>query len=162
MIDRNPLQKERRKLYGMAGEYRLPAHGIEYRTLSNFWLRSPVLADFVAQMAGMCVGILHTSLMNGGQDLESDLMGRVSIPNLVLAIQYNDVGMAMGVWKGIRQFIMDHFPADGPICASTMPKFDKFLEKDVMEWFPNDPMVEWGKYVKPVPVWRPFLESISL
>lgn len=31
----------RRQFYGLAGEYRLPAHGVEYRTLSNFWLRCP-------------------------------------------------------------------------------------------------------------------------
>lgn len=34
----NPI---RRQFYGLAGEYRLPAHGVEYRTLSNFWLRCP-------------------------------------------------------------------------------------------------------------------------
>lgn len=36
----NPL---RRRFYGLAGEYRLPAHGIEYRVLSNAWLCSPAI-----------------------------------------------------------------------------------------------------------------------
>lgn len=31
----------RRVYYGLAGEYRLPKHGLEYRTLSNAWLASP-------------------------------------------------------------------------------------------------------------------------
>jgi hypothetical protein len=31
----------RRAYYGLAGEYRLPPHGIEYRTLSNAWLMHP-------------------------------------------------------------------------------------------------------------------------
>lgn len=30
----------RRKYYGLAGEYRLPPHGLEYRVLSNAWLTS--------------------------------------------------------------------------------------------------------------------------
>ena len=40
MIDRDPEAPERRLNYGRVGEYRLPPHGLEYRTLSNFWLRS--------------------------------------------------------------------------------------------------------------------------
>ncbi len=33
----------RRMLYGLAGEYRLPKHGLEYRVLSNAWLMHPTL-----------------------------------------------------------------------------------------------------------------------
>jgi hypothetical protein len=32
---------DRRKYYGLVGEFRLPPHGLEYRTLSNAWLYSP-------------------------------------------------------------------------------------------------------------------------
>jgi hypothetical protein len=49
----NPI---RRKYYGLAGEHRLPKHGIEYRTLSNFWLSSPIVyqATFIlARKAAM-------------------------------------------------------------------------------------------------------------
>jgi hypothetical protein len=41
----------RRKLYGLAGEYRLPAHGLEYRVLSNAWLNHPVIANLVIDLA---------------------------------------------------------------------------------------------------------------
>jgi hypothetical protein len=48
--------KERRKLYGKAGAFRPkdtnnsdPYDGVEYRTLSNFWLRSNELMSFVYQ-----------------------------------------------------------------------------------------------------------------
>lgn len=51
----NPI---RRRYYGLAGEYRLPAHGLEYRTLSNFWYMHPGLANFVLMF---CRGIIAFS-----------------------------------------------------------------------------------------------------
>ncbi len=41
----------RRIMYGLAGEYRLPPHGFEYRTLSNAWLFHPLIAHLVFDMA---------------------------------------------------------------------------------------------------------------
>jgi len=38
---------ERRQLYGAAGAYRPKPYGCEYRVLSNFWLKSPELIDWV-------------------------------------------------------------------------------------------------------------------
>lgn len=41
----------RRIMYGLAGEYRLPPHGLEYRVLSNAWLFHPVIANIVFDLA---------------------------------------------------------------------------------------------------------------
>ena len=41
----------RRMMYGLAGEYRLPPHGLEYRVLSNAWLFHPVLANIVFDLS---------------------------------------------------------------------------------------------------------------
>jgi hypothetical protein len=41
----------RRQLYGLAGEYRLPPHGVEYRVLSNAWLFHPLIANIVFDLA---------------------------------------------------------------------------------------------------------------
>jgi len=37
----------RREYYGLPGEYRLPPHGIEYRTLSNAWMFHPVMMNLI-------------------------------------------------------------------------------------------------------------------
>jgi hypothetical protein len=46
-LDNDPSSSERRKLYGEAGRYRRPEHGVEYRVLSNFWLGSPQLVGLI-------------------------------------------------------------------------------------------------------------------
>jgi hypothetical protein len=55
----NPI---RRKYYGLAGEYRLPKHGLEYRTLSNFWITHPGLANLVLMFARAVFGFWRSGL----------------------------------------------------------------------------------------------------
>jgi hypothetical protein len=45
----------RRQFYGKAGEYRTPAHGLEYRVLSNAWLGHPAVGHMVWDLARQCV-----------------------------------------------------------------------------------------------------------
>lgn len=63
LLDRDPAQIERRRIYGKAGEYRLPAYGIEYRVLSNFWLRSMPLTSMVHGLARVAVSVLWSTLV---------------------------------------------------------------------------------------------------
>jgi hypothetical protein len=65
----------RRQHYGLAGEFRTPKwereslwgnhifYGLEYRTLSNFWLCSPVVANLVWELARIAVRIHDTRYM---------------------------------------------------------------------------------------------------
>jgi hypothetical protein len=47
VLDRMPESIERRKLYGRAGCFRPTSYGVEYRTLSNFWIKSPRLVTLM-------------------------------------------------------------------------------------------------------------------
>ena len=47
VLDQNEGTAERRKLYGKAGTYRPTEYGIEYRTLSNFWMQSEELMELM-------------------------------------------------------------------------------------------------------------------
>ncbi|MFA6090015.1 MAG: hypothetical protein WC755_09240, partial [Candidatus Woesearchaeota archaeon] len=55
IVDTNKDNAERRKIYGQAGSYRIQPHGLEYRTLSNFWLSHPSLVTLVTGLARFCV-----------------------------------------------------------------------------------------------------------
>jgi len=46
-LDKDPTSKERRRIYGHAGSHRLTDYGLEYRSLSNFWLCSPEYAGLI-------------------------------------------------------------------------------------------------------------------
>lgn len=46
-IDNSPAAIARRQLYGKAGCCRIKPYGAEYRTLSNFWIFSPKLIEWV-------------------------------------------------------------------------------------------------------------------
>lgn len=47
ILDNSEASIERRKLYGKAGAHRPKPYGVEYRVLSNYWLRSPVLVSMI-------------------------------------------------------------------------------------------------------------------
>ena len=157
LIDLDPDQKERRKLYGMAGEYRLPIYGLEYRTLSNFWLRSVPLYQLVMGLATQAVAILHTTLISDmKEDIELELLESVDFKRVVRGIQKNDYDLARDTFDKIKPFIMKHFPdgntksplyASGfepaaPIHKLNMNQFEKFLDqvktKGLDSFFPID------------------------
>lgn len=54
----------RKKLYGRAGRFRTPPHGVEYRTLSNFWVTSPKLISLFYNLSEFVVDFT----CNGGYD----------------------------------------------------------------------------------------------
>lgn len=153
MIDRDPEAAERRKNYGRAGEYRLPDHGFEYRTLSNFWLRSYQLMSFVMGMSRMATSVLGTTLMGGenGWDAERDLLDRVDLPSIQKAINTNDLELAKKNWEPVRAFILERVTArldDGcGLEASLIKPFDYFVDKTIEKgldyWFPQDPLTHW-------------------
>ena len=47
IIDNRPDAVKRRELYGKAGCYRKTDYGVEYRTLSNYWLKSKTYSSLI-------------------------------------------------------------------------------------------------------------------
>lgn len=48
---------ERRRYYGLAGEYRMPPHGLEYRVLSNAWLLHPFIMNVIFDLSRIALSM---------------------------------------------------------------------------------------------------------
>lgn len=54
-------QAKRREMYGLAGEYRVPKHGLEYRTLSNAWMAHPIISNLVLELSRFALAAGYNS-----------------------------------------------------------------------------------------------------
>lgn len=131
LLDRDENNKVRRENYGRAGEYRLPKHGLEYRTLSNFWLNSYTLGHFVLGMARYAV-MVH---MNGMYDR---VVAMVDEKDIVNAINNNDFDLALSNFKKLIPLFLDT-PNNGayPLCQDTLPGFFYLVENGYKDFIPH-------------------------
>jgi len=145
IIDRNEGNKERRKVYGKAGEYRTPSYGIEYRTLSNFWLKSYPLMSFVMSLSRLSVNILAHS--KPGCDYEAELLSLVKIEDVRKAINKNDLKLAIKNFKKIKKFLenISSNSENFPLTTKRIEAFEFFAKKGIDYWFKEDPMEHWIK-----------------
>lgn len=146
LLDRDPLAAERRKVYGRAGEYRTQTHGFEYRTLSNFWLRSYPVMSMMFGLSRMAVSIIQSTL--NGNDLESELMARVDLHKVREAINNNDFNMALDNYIGFRDFVETFVKAPNTcINHENLEDFDYFIkvtsQKGLEFWFYENPIEHW-------------------
>src|SRR5690606_38791590 len=132
LMDRDPSNIERRKLYGRAGEYRLPAHGFEYRTPSNFWLTSYPLMSLVfglARMAVQMAGSPHYQLYL------REFFSEYSTKEVEHAINSNDFNLAYKIYNSIEKKLISIIPEGRdkgmddsyPIRSSTIKHFHHFV-----------------------------------
>lgn len=143
LIDRDPGNKERRKVYGRAGEFRTPSYGIEYRTLSNFWLKSYPLMSFVMSLARMSVSLLACT--TPGRDYERELLSLINPKKIQKAINTNNFEMAKANFEAIKPFLERVIPSGDsfPLNKHTIPLFEFFYKKGIDHWFKEDPIQHW-------------------
>jgi hypothetical protein len=134
LIDRDPGNIERRKVYGRAGEYRTPPHGVEYRTLSNFWLRAYPLMSFVMSLSRVCVNIMASSIP--GRDFERELLSMVDMNKIRKAINTNDFNLAWSNFQSIKPFLARTMMENGdnfPLTINNLAQFEFFVSKGFLK-----------------------------
>jgi len=140
LIDRDPGNVERRKVYGKAGEFRTPPHGVEYRTLSNFWLRS-------YQLMSLVMGLARHACIIVANDMDKEFLKLVDMKDVSNAINNNDFQLALRNFKKIEKLLLEITPAntegDYPIDATNIADFRHFVKKGLDYWFKEEPMEHW-------------------
>jgi hypothetical protein len=168
LIDRDPNAALRREVYGRAGEYRLPLYGVEYRTLSNFWLQAHQLWSLVGGLTKLSVGLVRTKYQGTYQrtgekdhwgyhisayvrdwDPVDELLKRVNPSAVQKAINTNDLALAQENWEGVKDFLTTYVPPhDCGIHGGNVKEFEHFAkvvqEKGFGAWFP-EPLLGWLK-----------------
>ena len=158
LLDRDPLNKKRREVYGRAGEYRTPAHGLEYRTLSPFWMRNYQLMSFVMRMARSCASVVQSSTDVVGTFgtvkagwYEARLLELVDMKKIHQAINENNFDLAMENFQQVKVWLREIHKESGYFCDMTTPaqmaNFEFFVkmigEKGLEYWFPQEPVEAW-------------------
>jgi hypothetical protein len=87
----------RRRYYGLAGEYRLPPHGLEWRTLSNFWVMDPRAFMLVFDLARHALNL-------GRARFRNVFVGASSEKAIRDTINYCDVKSAKDFMRLNREF----------------------------------------------------------
>lgn len=142
LLDRDPGNIERRKVYGRAGEFRTPKHGLEYRTLSNFWLKHYVLTSFVLSMGRLAVCIAADPKAKAG------LLELVDMKQIRTAINTNDFDLAYKNFDAIKDFLSKIQLSQNGIWLWTHPmqylaQFEVMIKNGIDHYFKQDPMEYW-------------------
>lgn len=144
LLDRNPANVERRKYYGRAGEYRQPKWGLEYRTLSNFWLQSYQLTSLVLGMVRFCV----LAVEQLDEEFITIISREVSREKIIQAIQENNFDLAWENYSKLEAIILEltsnqyHYEYF-PIHNYHIKEFHHFIEKGTKYWFKDNPFNHW-------------------
>jgi len=91
----------RRRFYGLAGEYRLPKHGLEYRVLSNAWLCHPAIYMMVFELArvGAALGAAGGRiLLDADEELVRTIINRGDVEMARKYVARNET-MFISLWK---------------------------------------------------------------
>ena len=146
LLDRNPLSAERRKVYGRAGEFRLTNYGVEYRVLSNFWLKNYTIFSLMFALARFTVCILVEDKINGNDNFYDSIIKKVNPDLIEKAINENDFDLAMKNYLEIEQILCKMVNIEGyrfPINSRYAKCFLRLVEKGIPYYFKKDILTHW-------------------
>lgn len=118
LLDTDKASIVRRELYGKAGEHRPTDYGVEYRTLSSFWLKSPNLVMMVDSVTQDALAKIRAGAHN---DLIEELGGADKIQEIINTGNVKDAETAV-------EILMNHMSEDSKYffteCRKALPTYE--------------------------------------
>lgn len=94
-------QGARRKWYGLAGLYRTKPYGIEYRTMSNWWMR-PENNEYAHRMFRECFQLMHC-IDNRTEEL-GNLFERMPLKDIQVTLNSENKKQGYEVWHQAQSY----------------------------------------------------------
>jgi len=108
ILDNSEEAVARRRLYGKAGCHRPTEYGVEYRTLSNFWLKSPTLVMLMDSLTSDVLRIMRGLSEEQLKDLDSPLPIFEEVgENIPEIINTGNSNRATSVLEKIKKYMSD-------------------------------------------------------
>ena len=115
LIDNDPTSQARRQLYGGAGNMRPKPYGLEYRTLSNFWLATPRLVRLNHDLCGFVLDFMQKD------DFHQNLWETYA-DELRDTINAGNRTQAAGLWEIVSVHVPAAIRAEVEACRTLPPQ----------------------------------------
>ncbi|MEI7489634.1 MAG: hypothetical protein WCJ72_19890 [Chryseobacterium sp.] len=141
-LDKDPTSPKRRSIYGKAGRYRVKSYGIEYRSLSNFWLESPEMVELIYDLSYFAIKFVESD--KGWELWNFDIEKFLDSDNLADAWEckaYDPIALQEGISQTDKTKVAKHLE----LVQSLLPKkLKKNLEKLINRRVEKTMYENWG------------------
>ena len=109
-LDKDPTSGTRREMYGSAGRYRVKSYGMEYRSLSNFWLQNPRLVEFIYEMSEFVTDFVLSGRGEEYWTFDWDVFYNTSnLADAWKCLKYDANALRQGIKTGDKSTVKSHF-----------------------------------------------------
>jgi len=123
VLDNSNAAVKRRELYGKAGAHRPTDYGVEYRVLSNYWMKSP---ELVMLMDGLTRDAMALIVDDKLQKI-LDIVGEDELQNVI------NNGLVVDAQKIVENYVMPNMSGDTldyyDMCVTNLPKYKSVKEE---------------------------------